>query len=125
MAHVLVIDDNEDITDLLKRLLNKEGHIVTSAPDGQLGLVAVKRDRPDLLVLDLNIPKMDGHEVCQALKNDPTTQNIPIIMLTAAYTDPEDARRGLSMGADEYVIKPFMHVPFLATVARLLEAKSG
>lgn len=125
MAHVLVIDDNEDINDLLKRLLKTEGHIVTSAPDGELGLVAIKRDRPDLVILDLNLPKMDGHEVCQRVKSDPTTQHIPIIMLTAAYTDAEDAKRGLAMGADEYVIKPFMHVPFLACVQRLLKPKGS
>ena len=124
MAHILVIDDNEDIVGLIKKLLTKEGHIVTSAPDGQLGLVATKRDRPDLVVLDLNLPKMHGHDVCKDIKSDPTTQKIPVVMLTAAYTTPEDAKHGLNLGADEYVVKPFMHVPFLATINRLLSGES-
>lgn len=120
MAHILIIEDNPDIVGLVKKLFTTEGHIVTSASDGEMGIVAVKRDRPDLVILDLNLPKKDGREVCQELKADRTTRHIPIVMLTAAYTDAEDARRGLSLGADEYVIKPFMHTPFMACVIRLL-----
>ena len=121
MAHVLVIEDNEDLADMVCALLKKEGHIATHVGDGELGLIAVFRDRPDLLVLDLNLPKLDGREICKKLKADPTTKRIPIIMMTAAYTDPDDAKAGLDLGADEYIVKPFMHTPFVFAVQRLLK----
>ncbi len=122
MAHIVIIDDNQDIVNMVQKLLKKAGHTVGSAGDGERGLATIQRDRPDLVILDLNLPKIDGHEVCQRVKGDPTTRHIPIIMLTAAYTDADDARRGLALGADEYVIKPFMHTPFLHLVGRLLNS---
>jgi len=118
--HIVVVEDDANLLQILTKLLKKEGYLVTSAADGQAGLVAAMRDRPDLLILDVNLPVMDGFEVCERLKQDPTTKSIPVIIMTAAYDTPESAKKGLALGAAEYIIKPFMHLPFLFTVKRIL-----
>ena len=122
--HVLVIEDEPDLIQLLTRLLKSEGYLVTACEDGENGYIAINRDRPDLIVLDVNLPTMDGFEICKRIKSDTMTRNIPLIIMTAAYTSPEDAERGLKLGANEYIIKPFMHVPFLAAVRRHLGTKA-
>src|SRR6476469_6614045 len=81
-------------------------------------LVASKK--PDLVILDLNLPKIDGWEVCRRLKSAPATKSIPIIMLTAAHANVDDAQIGLGLGADEYVAKPFVRAVLLHNVERLL-----
>lgn len=120
MARITVIDDNQDIVELVATLLESKGHTVTSANDGAQGLKLVEKELPDLVVLDLNLPSLDGHEICERLKAQSPTKKIPIVMLTAAYTSDDDARRGLSLGADAFVVKPFVHKPFLDTITRLL-----
>jgi CheY-like chemotaxis protein len=117
---LLVVDDEPEINKLVARIFEKRGYRVTSALDGAEALASVKRDRPDLILLDLNLPKVDGWEVCRQLKADPTTRAIPIIMLTAAHANPDDAQIGLGLGADEYVAKPFVKAVLLHNVERLL-----
>ncbi|HWE27084.1 MAG TPA: response regulator, partial [Polyangia bacterium] len=92
---LLVVDDEPEINKLVARIFVKRGYRVTSALDGAEALASVKRDRPDLIMLDLNLPKIDGWEVCRQLKNDPATKSIPIIMLTAAHANVDDAQIGL------------------------------
>jgi DNA-binding response OmpR family regulator len=104
MAHVLVVDDEPEINKMVAKIMEARGHRVTSARDGEDALAAVVRDRPDVMILDLNLPKLDGFEVCKRLKTDPATRAIPIVMLTAAYVSVEDATRGVGVGADEYVV---------------------
>ena len=125
MPHVLVVDDEPEILKMVAKIMEARGHRVTLARDGQEALDAVVRDRPDVMILDLNLPKMDGFEVCKQLKTDPGTKAIPIVMLTAAYVSVEDATRGVGVGADEYVVKPFLREVLVHNVERLLEAASA
>ena len=117
---LLVVDDELEIAKLVARIFEKRGYRVNTAMDGAEALASVAKDRPDLLILDLNLPKIDGWEVCRRLKSDPATKAIPIIMLTAAHANVDDAQIGLGLGADEYVAKPFVKAVLLHNVERLL-----
>ncbi|HEY2747683.1 MAG TPA: response regulator [Polyangia bacterium] len=117
---LLVVDDEPEINRLVARIFEKRGYRVITAADGAEALASVERDRPDLIMLDLNLPKIDGWEVCRKLKGDPSTRAIPIIMLTAAHANVDDAEIGLGLGADEYVAKPFVRAVLLHNVERLL-----
>ena len=122
MPKILVVDDEPEIVKLVAKLMEARGHQVSIARDGQEALDTVARDRPDLIVLDLNLPKVDGFEVCRRLKGADSTKAIPIVMLTAAYVSVEDATRGMGSGADEYVVKPFLREVLIHNVERLLKA---
>jgi two-component system response regulator RpaA len=124
MAHILVVDDDPDIRKLVETILTKAGHKVSQAEDGETGLGFAMVKKPDLIILDLNLPKMDGFEVCRRLKKDEATKQIPVIMLTAAHPEWEDAKKGFKLGADEYVIKPFASDLLLHNIKRLLKQKS-
>jgi DNA-binding response OmpR family regulator len=121
MAHILVIDDDADIRKLVEKILTVQGYKVSQAEDGESGLGLAIVKKPDLIILDLNLPKMNGFEVCRRLKADEATKKIPVIMLTAAYAEWEDAKKGFKLGADEYVIKPFAADLLLHNIERLLK----
>lgn len=104
--HILAIEDEEDILALLHYNLIKEGFRVTCAQTGEEGLNAARAVNPDLIILDLMLPGIDGLEVCRALKNDKATAAIPIVMLTAKGEE-QDIVTGLELGADDYMTKPF------------------
>ena len=119
MARILVVEDSADIADLIGLYLQRAGHVVERLASGS-GVVARARSKPpDLIVLDLMLPGMDGLLVCQALRSDPGTAAIPIIMLTARGEEA-DRIRGLELGADDYVTKPFSPKELVARVAALL-----
>lgn len=120
MAHVLVVDDEPEIVKLVAKFLEGRGHRVTIARDGQEALDAIAAERPDVLVIDLGLPKVDGFEVTRRLRSDPATKDLPIVMMTAAFPTVEEADRGLSLGADEYVVKPFLRDVLVHNVERLL-----
>ena len=120
MARILVVDDEPDIIRIVVKILEGLGHAMRTATDGQEALNEVASQAPDVLILDLNLPKVDGFEVCRRLKSDPATRSIPILMMTAAYVSVEDARRGESVGADEYIVKPFLRDILVHNVERLL-----
>jgi two-component system phosphate regulon response regulator PhoB len=101
-----VVEDEEDILELLRFNLVKEGLSVATATRGEDGLKAVTQKRPDLILLDLMVPGLNGLEVCRLLKRDPKTSGIPIVMVTAK-SDEADIIVGLEVGADDYVTKPF------------------
>jgi DNA-binding response OmpR family regulator len=122
MPKILVVDDEPEIVKLVAKLMEARGHQVSIARDGQEAVDAVAQDRPDLIVLDLNLPKLDGFEVCRRIKGDAATRAIPIVMLTASYVTVDDATRGIGSGADEYVVKPFLREVLIHNVERLLEA---
>jgi two-component system phosphate regulon response regulator PhoB len=103
---VLVVDDEEDILELVRYNLEKEGYSVVGVTTGEDALAATRMKMPDVLVLDLMLPGVDGLEVCRRLKSDPTTKQIPIIMLTAKGSEA-DIVTGLELGAADYVTKPF------------------
>ena len=116
---VLVIDDEKDLQELVRYNLEKEGYDVIIAGDGASGLDIALRHRPDLIVLDLMMPGMDGLEVCRRLRNDDRGKRIPLLMLTANATEA-DRVVGLELGADDYVTKPFSPRELVARVKALL-----
>ena len=117
---VLVVDDSKAIVDLIERMLNREGYLVVKAHDGEEALQKVFEEKPDLVVLDISMPKMDGLDVCRRLKGNEKTRLIPIVMLTGRdYV--EDKIEGLITGADDYITKPFNNKEFLVRVKGLLD----
>ena len=103
---VLVVDDEPNIARSLEFLMDQAGYEVRVANDGEQALRAIEDQRPDLVLLDLMIPKRDGYEVCQAIRENPNWRDIHIIMLTAKGQEAE-RERGIEVGADDYVTKPF------------------
>lgn len=122
MAKILVIDDSRLISHVAKTILSQRGHEVILAQDGLAGLQAAKSECPDLILLDLIMPVMDGYQVCQELKEEESTQKIPIIMLTSK-AEPADKVRGLELGALDYVTKPFDEGELVTRVNIQLELK--
>ena len=119
MPRVLVVEDSPDIAELIRHYLERAGHTVDRVGSGNEVLPRVHATPPDLVVLDLMLPGMDGLLVCQALRQDAATAAIPIIMLTARGEEA-DRIRGLELGADDYVVKPFSPKELVARVAALL-----
>jgi two-component system alkaline phosphatase synthesis response regulator PhoP len=119
MSRILVVEDDRDIADLIVRYLQKAGHTTEHVSSGAVALTRVRDAAPDLVVLDVMLPGMDGLMVCQSLRADPATALIPIIMLTARGEE-SDRIGGLELGADDYVTKPFSPRELTARVAALL-----
>jgi len=119
---ILVVDDEEDILELLRYNLGKEGYQLIAVTSGEAALSKAKAENPDLIILDLMLPGMDGLEVCKVLKNESATASIPVIMLTAKGEDA-DIVTGLELGADDYITKPFSPRVVLARVRAALRRK--
>ena len=118
-ATVLVVDDEKDLVELVRYHLEKEGLTCLEACDGETALHLTRERNPDLIVLDLMLPGVDGLEVCRKLRKDPKTASVAIIMLTAK-ADEVDRIVGLEMGADDYMVKPFSPRELLARVKAVL-----
>jgi two-component system, OmpR family, response regulator MprA len=118
-ARVLVVEDDEAIADVLRRSLRAEGHEVRSAGDGAEALTAAEQFSPDLVVLDLGLPRLDGMEVCRRIRAE---SDVPILILTAR-TETEDRVKGLDTGADDYLPKPFERSELLARIRALLRRR--
>jgi two-component system phosphate regulon response regulator PhoB len=116
---IVVIEDETDILDVIEYNLAREGFKVRTFRDGEDGLEGVRRSAPDLVLLDLMLPGLDGIEVCRRLKQDPVTRSIPIVMVTAKGEE-SDAVLGLGVGADDYVRKPFSPKELVARVSAVL-----
>jgi two-component system, OmpR family, alkaline phosphatase synthesis response regulator PhoP len=121
---ILVVDDEEDILELVRFNLSKEGYDVACTTTGEQALEAIRTRHPDLLVLDLMLPGINGLEVAKSLKHDPKTRNIAIVMLTAKGEEA-DIVAGLELGADDYVTKPFSPRILAARVKAVLRRKSA
>jgi two-component system phosphate regulon response regulator PhoB len=117
--HILAVDDEEDILELIRFNLKREGYKVSCAATGEEALRQVRTDKPDLVLLDLMLPGLDGLEVCKRLKREPRTEDIPIIMVTAKGEE-SDVVAGLELGADDYVTKPFSPKVLVARVRAVL-----
>ena len=117
MATILVVDDEQHIVELARLYLSNDGYTVLSASDGQQALEMTHTHNPDLIVLDIMLPKVDGWEVCRRLRQD--GNNVPIIMLTARGEDV-DKIVGLELGADDYIVKPFNPRELVARVKAVL-----
>jgi two-component system alkaline phosphatase synthesis response regulator PhoP/two-component system response regulator VicR len=117
---VLVCDDERHIVRLIQVNLEREGYNVVTAYDGKDGLEKVKAEKPDLMVLDVMMPYMDGFEVLKNLRRDPATESLPVIMLTAKAQD-KDVFEGYHYGADMYLTKPFNPRELIAFVKRIAQ----
>ncbi len=121
--NILVVEDEEDILELVTYNLVREGYTVAGVHTGEEALIAVNRELPDLIVLDLMLPGLDGLEVCRQVKSDPRSQAVPIVMLTAK-SEESDIVAGLELGAEDYITKPFSPRVFLARVRAVLRRKN-
>lgn len=117
--HILIVDDEADIVELLDYNLRQAGYTVVNARDGASALAAVRRQRPDLIVLDLMLPDIPGTEVCRRLRKEADTEAIPILMLTARAGEI-DRVVGFEIGADDYVVKPFSPREIVLRIQALL-----
>jgi two-component system phosphate regulon response regulator PhoB len=120
---ILVVDDEEDLLELVNYNLSREGFRVECVASGEAALAAARKDLPDLIVLDLLLPNVDGLEICRRLKGDDKTKHIPIIMLTAKSAE-SDMVSGLELGADDYMTKPFSPRVLLARIKAILRRKA-
>jgi two-component system phosphate regulon response regulator PhoB len=120
--HILVVDDEEDILELVRFNLEREGYRVTTSDSGETAIQNAVDKRPDLIVLDLMLPGLDGLEVAKYLKGDGKTEDIPIVMLTAKGEE-SDVVIGLELGADDYVTKPFSPKILIARIKAVLRRK--
>jgi len=119
IGRVLVVEDDEDIADVLRRSLRQEGHEVRTVADGEDALRLAGEFVPDLVVLDLGLPRLDGVEVCRRLRSG---GDVPILILTAR-SDTDDRVEGLDAGADDYLVKPFERAELLARMRALLRRR--
>src|SRR5512147_2571549 len=118
---ILVVDDEPKVVRLTRDYLEKNGFRVTTAADGQSALTIARREKPDLVILDLMLPNLDGREVCRILRRE---SDVPIIMLTA-LAEEIDQVTGLEIGADDYIVKPFSPRALVARVQALLRRTHG
>lgn len=123
-ARVLAVDDSPTVLDMLKAILESGGYEVITASDGQEALNTARDESPDLILLDVMLPKLDGYRVCRLLKFDQKYKSIPIIMLTAKSED-QSVATGMRTGADQYLTKPVEPEKLLASVAEELDKVAG
>ncbi|MBL1218647.1 MAG: response regulator [Planctomycetes bacterium] len=121
-AKILIVDDNEQNTELLQAYLDALPCEIQTAGNGIDALEAVQKDQPDLILLDIMMPRMSGYEVCEKLKADRRTKDIPIVMVTA-LNEVGDVERGVEAGTDEFLSKPFNKLELLTRVRSLLKMR--
>lgn len=124
MARIVIVEDEATLAETLVENLKEEGYDVHRSDDGESGLALIRSELPDLVVLDIMLPHLDGLSVCRIIRRDPTTTHIPIIMLTARGTEV-DKIVGLESGADDYIVKPFGLGEFLARVRAVMRRAPG
>ena len=122
--HILVVDDSQDMRELLQRLLERAGYRVVVAQDGQASLTQAKRHHPDLVLMDLSLPDLDGWEAVRHLRKMPEFRTTPIIAVTA-HVSPQEAERAMAAGCSTHIGKPFDTRMLLQEVARLLTDRSS
>lgn len=122
ICSILIMDDDELLIALLEHKLGQRGLMILTATDGSKGLETARTAKPDLIVLDGMMPTMDGFEVLRHLKEDPGTQDIPVIMLSARRLE-QDVVNGLNLGAADYLVKPFMPEELFLKIQLLLKHK--
>ncbi len=118
MARVLVIDDEPDVVRLIVKVLSGRGHVVQIARDGSSALARVKHEPPDVILLDSDLPKIDGAEVCRRIKMDDATADIPVVMMTSSYIDIYEVET--EGGPEAFVVRPFVREVLANVVERVL-----
>jgi twitching motility two-component system response regulator PilG len=121
---ILIVEDEESLLKLESILLSSKGYKVVGVADGTTAIDEIFRNLPDLVILDVMLPGIDGFEVCRRIKDDPATSKIPVIMLTARK-NTQDMDRGLQAGADAYITKPFKSAQLIGTIERILSDAVG
>jgi CheY-like chemotaxis protein len=121
MARVIVIDDEPDVVRLCVKVLSGRGHVVQIARDGSTALSRIKQEPPDVILLDSDLPKIDGAEVCRRLKTDAQTRDIPVVMMTSEYIDIYDVQA--EGGPDAFVVRPFMREVLANVIERALHRR--
>jgi len=119
MAKILIAEDEPDIQNLIILTLHHAGYDVVTAGDGQAAYDLAREEAPDLVLLDVKMPKMNGYEACRLIKADPALKHIPVVFLTVRGTDKE-MQEGLEAGAAEYLVKPFSPADLIQRVAKLI-----
>ncbi len=119
---VLIVDDDHGIRESLRDLLLLEQYECVVAETGTKGLYLLNQEQPDIVVLDLQLPDMSGFQFCQMFKKDDSLRHIPVMMITARFTESHDKIQGFDLGADEYFTKPFDPVLFIARLKSILRA---
>ena len=122
MTKILYVEDNEDNAYMLSRRLSRRGFDVVIARDGREGIGCARDDRPDLILMDLSLPEMDGWEATRRLKQDPSTRSIPVIAVSS-HAMRGDREKALAAGCDDYDTKPVEFDRLLAKIEKLLEAE--
>jgi two-component system alkaline phosphatase synthesis response regulator PhoP len=122
-ANILAVDDETELTDLMLYHLGRAGHLVRTAANGWDAIHAVRQCRPDLILLDLMLPDLDGFGVCEILRREPVTATIPIIIVSA-WASTDSRNLGLELGAQDYITKPFSPAELVSRVGRLLLARA-
>ena len=117
---ILIVEDEAHVLAVIEKRLTTQGYEVLTAMDGREGLRRARSDRPDLIILDLILPGIDGYQVCSMLKRDAAYRHIPVMMLSAR-TQHRDIEQGMVVGADAYMTKPFQPAALLKQIAELLE----
>lgn len=117
---VLIIDDDTDLITLLRTRLESAGYGVISANDGDVGILKVEKEKPDLVILDLRLPHLGGFWICKSLKSQDKYKNIPIIILTGVYKSEEEKKQTLKLSAEAYMEKPFEAKELLEKIRDLL-----
>jgi two-component system phosphate regulon response regulator PhoB len=117
---LLLIDDEVDTARLINKIFDKLGYRILISTDGEEGLQRAAEELPDMILLDLRLPKLDGWEVCRRLKANPATRGIPVMMMTSGEGQPAHAAKALAMGAEEYLVKPFVREVIVHNVERIL-----
>jgi two-component system alkaline phosphatase synthesis response regulator PhoP len=123
-AKILAVDDEPELTDLMYYHLVRAGHEVTVAANGWEAIHAVRAQRPDIILLDLMLPDLDGFGVCEILRRDPQTATIPIVIVSA-WSSPDSRNLGLELGALDYLTKPFSPAELVERVNRLVHARAS
>lgn len=122
---ILIVDDEPNIVVSLEFLMRREGYEVSVARDGEEGLASIRDELPDLVLLDVMMPKLNGYDVCQQVRSDPAFAGIRIVLLTASSARSADVDKGLALGADAYIPKPFGTRDLVIQVNSLLDSESA
>jgi len=122
---ILIVEDNIVILTMQKQIFEMEGYDIITAQEGMDALKKIHHENPDIVLLDVNIPGMNGFELCRQIKEDPNLKHIIVVMISAVYYSEEDAKKGMAMGADAYFTKPYENELLQGKIKELVEARNG